>query len=394
VGRKMISKMKIGGKKITAAMERISTGSQGEKRSSGDVPYARTTGETSPRQQMRSSPDYSNPIGSPVRAPTAQSFNEPLRQNGVEYSADRMTSTAPVGLGPSPTPIAEHPATFAQMHVPEAPPSPLSYHRPETPVSPPRGAPKQGHGSKPSISGGKVSKFFGLTVSSELKATRNSAEESPPLQQQISSPQTSPQPSKFSKFMADVSSGGLSGTQSNQQQSRRSSSPIPPPPPPKSQYQKDPATRGGGLKSFFADISSRDALGHKPGEKPSLAQPPESQISPRPPKTSPRTADGATTSSGGGFSRFFSDISKRDLSGHTEQEKATALTKKREQEKTHVPAQPVVYDERASDFEVKIGLMQDVLPHISRDVLVDSLKQAGGDERKGIGIAVLGNYGS
>jgi len=53
-----------------------------------------------------------------------------------------------------------------------------------------------------------------------------------------------------------------------------------------------------------------------------------------------------------------------------------------------------VYDERASDFEVKIGLMQDVLPHISRDVLVDSLKQAGGDERKGIGIAVLGNYGS
>jgi len=392
VGRKMISKMKIGGRKITAAMERISTGSQGEKRSSGDVPYARTTDETSPLQQMRSSPDYSNPIGSPVRAPTAQSYNEPLRQNGVEYPADRMTSTAPVGLGPS-TPIAEHPATFSQMHVPEAPPSPLSYHRPETPVSPAR-APKKGHGSKPSISGGKVSKFFGVTVSSDLKPTRNSAEDSPPLQQQISSPQTSPKPSKFSKFMADISSGGLSGTQSNQQQSGRSSSPLPPPPPPKSQYQKDPATRGGGLKSFFADISTRDALGNKPGEKPILAQPPESQISPRLPKTSPRATDGVATGSGGGFSRFFSDISKRDLSGHTEQEKAAALAKKGGQEKIHVPAQPVVYDESASDFEVKIGLMQDVLPHISRDVLVDSLKQAGGDERKGIGIAVLGNYGS
>ena len=109
---------------------------------------------------------------------------------------------------------------------------------------------------------------------------------------------------------------------------------------------------------------------------------------------SPRAIDGATTSGGGGFSRFFSDISKRDLSGQTEQERAAALAKKREQEGTHVPAQSVVYDESASDFEVKIGLMQDVLPHITRDVLVDSLKQAGGDEKKGIGIAVLGNYGS
>ena len=56
---------------------------------------------------------------------------------------------------------------------------------------------------------------------------------------------------------------------------------------------------------------------------------------------------------------------------------------------THIPAQPVVYDESASDWEVKLEKIEDVLPHIRRDILVESLKQAGGDEQRAIGLAVI-----
>jgi hypothetical protein len=74
--------------------------------------------------------------------------------------------------------------------------------------------------------------------------------------------------------------------------------------------------------------------------------------------------------------------------GHTDEERLAAA-RRREQGLTHVPAQPVVYDESASDWEVKLENMEDVLPHIRRDILVDSLKQAGGDEQRAIGLAVI-----
>ena len=38
---------------------------------------------------------------------------------------------------------------------------------------------------------------------------------------------------------------------------------------------------------------------------------------------------------------------------------------------------------------MKFGMIMDVLPHISRDIIVDSLKQAGGDEQRAIGLAVI-----
>jgi hypothetical protein len=410
VGKKMISTIKVGGRKISAAMEKISTAAaiQPEKRSSGDILSRKRSGETTPPQPQRSSPrpllsspqpqrssrDYSNRIESPQQPQPEYSYAERPTQSSVEYG--RRTSIPPVGLGLSSVPTNENQAatSYSQMHVPEAPPSPVSYHRPETPSSPAVASAKKSHGAKPSFSGGKVSKFFaGITVPADSKAKRNSADDSP---QRSASPQASPRPSKFSKFVNEISSGPLSGAKPNQQQSTTNASPGPPPPPDKSQFQ-------GRLKGFFADISNRDALGNKPGEKPppsvqestgSTSPRAQTPTSPRGQKSPlrPPTNNG-TPGGSGGFGRFFSDVSKRDVSGRTEQERTAALAAKREAEGTHVPAQPVVYDENASDFEVKIGIMADVLPHISRDILVDSLKQAGGDERKGIGIAVLGNYG-
>jgi hypothetical protein len=397
----MISKIKVGGRKISAAMEKIGTAAaiQPEKRSSGDILSRKRSDETtpplaqrSPPRPQRSSPDYSNRIESPQQ-PLEYLYAEGLPQSSGEYG--RTTPVPPIGLGLSSVPTNENqPATtFSQMRVSEAPPSPVSYHRPETPSSPTVASTKKSHGTKPSFSGGKVSKFFaGITVASESKTKRNSADDSP---QRSASPQASPGRSKFSKFVNEISSGPLSGAKPNQQ-STQNASPGPPPPPDKSQFQ-------GRLKGFFADISNRDALGNKAGDKPPPSvQEPAGSTSPRAQTpTSPRVqksphrpvTNNGTPGGGGGLGRFFSDISKRDISGRTEQERAVALAAKRETEGTHVPAQPVVYDENASDFEVKIGIMADVLPHISRDVLVDSLKQAGGDERKGIGIAVLGNYG-
>ena len=83
------------------------------------------------------------------------------------------------------------------------------------------------------------------------------------------------------------------------------------------------------------------------------------------------------------------DLSKRDITGTTEQ---TRLARRRDQEPHHV-AQAVPYDDTASDWEVKIANMEDVLPHIRRDTLAEALKQAGGDEQRAIGLAVINSRG-
>jgi hypothetical protein len=122
----------------------------------------------------------------------------------------------------------------------------------------------------------------------------------------------------------------------------------------------------------LADLNSRDITGGKANDK-----------SPRG-KTSSHTATGG----GGAFKGFMADISKRDITGATEQDRLAAQ-RKREQEATHQPAAAVMYDETASDWEVKLETMEDVLPHIRRDKLAEALMQAGGDEQRAIGLAVI-----
>ena len=129
----------------------------------------------------------------------------------------------------------------------------------------------------------------------------------------------------------------------------------------------------------MADLNSRDITGGKAGDK-----------SPRG-KTSSHTATtggGGGGGAGGGLKGFMADISKRDITGTTEQDRLAAQ-RKREQEATHQPAAAVMYDETASDWEVKLETMEDVLPHIRRDKLAEALMQAGGDEQRAIGLAVI-----
>src|SRR5437667_6436154 len=75
--------------------------------------------------------------------------------------------------------------------------------------------------------------------------------------------QSPKQKSKFSKFVADISSTTLTGSKSNQS---LTSSPPPPPPPDKSQFRAQ-SDGSGKLKGFFADISSRDITGTRSSDR-------------------------------------------------------------------------------------------------------------------------------
>jgi hypothetical protein len=220
------------------------------------------------------------------------------------------------------------------------------------------------HAFSASISGGKVSNLFG-----NPKVKHHSDEYGQP-----SSPK---QKSKLSKFMTDLSQQSITGTKqsTSPSQSRISGSPPPPPPPDKTQFRATSEGSGGKLKGFLADLNSRDITGGKAGDK-----------SPRG-KTS-SGGSGASAGGAGGFKGFMADLSKRDITGVTEQDRLAAQ-RKREQEATHQPATPVLYDETSSDWEVKLETMEDVLPHIRRDKLAEALMQAGGDEQRAIGLAVI-----
>ena len=392
VGRKMISKMVIGGKKLGAATKNtIDKLGTGDKRTSGDVHSARASGEMhkDSRSLQRLSRDES--LESPVIRSSGLSqerVDEEPQLKDINYG------NQPVGLGVS-TPTQETamdmepPTSFAEIQIPaQRPQSPYQPPADDFPLSPSNHSPRpsislanpviskkesQGttrHKFSSSISSVKVSKLFGISTTPEPKPKRHSdaSEYSP----STSSPQQSPrQKSKFSRFVNDLSQSSITGK--SPQTAAVTASPPPPPPPDKSQF-RSPSESTSRLKGFLADLGSRDITGNKP------------QTSHGSPSSSPRVA--ADRPSTGSFSRFISELGKRDIMGHTEEERLAAA-RRREKEVTHVPAQPVVYDESASDWEVKLEKMEDVLPHIRRDVLVESLKQAGGDEQRAIGLAVV-----
>ena len=392
VGRKMISKMVIGGKKLGAAtkntIDKLGTGAGDKRTSSGDVHYARASGEVSkdsPNLQRLSRDDsLESPVIRSSRLSQEPVYEEPELKD-IAYGSQ------PVGLGVS-TPTqatsmdVEAPTSFAQMQIPaQRPQSPYQPPRDDIPSTPINHSPRlstslanpviskkesQGtnrHKFSSSISSVKVSKLFGISTTPEPKPKRDSDNSEYPS----TSPQQSPrQKSKFSRFVNDLSQSSITGK--SPQTTAVTASPPPPPPPDKSQFRSP--SESSRLKGFLADLSSRDITGNKP------------QTSPGSPTSSPRVASDRPGTSG--FSRFISELGKRDITGHTEEERIAAA-RRREKEATHIPAQPVLYDESASDWEVKLEKMEDVLPHIRRDVLVDSLKQAGGDEQRAIGLAVI-----
>jgi hypothetical protein len=394
----MISKMVIGGKKLGAATKNtIDKLGTGDKRTSGDIHYGTSSGEGyrgSPTFQQRLSREES--AESPVVRSSGLSQE---RMEGEPELKDIAYGSQAVGLGVSTptqaTPMESEPrASFGQMQLPaQRPESPYQPPRDEYPATSISNSPRpsstlanpviskkesQGpthHKFSSSISSGKVSKLFGITTTSPDSKPKHLSDTS---EYPTTSPQQSPkQKSKFSKFVNDLSQSSITG-KPQQQQTNVTPSPPPPPPPDKSQFRSP--SEGSRLKGFLADLSSRDITGNKP--QPSHASPNTSS-----PNTSPRVASDRPNT--GGFGRFIAELGKpRDIMGHTEEERLAA-TRRRDQELTHVPAQPVVYDESASDWEVKLEKMEDVLPHIRRDILVDSLKQAGGDEQRAIGLAVI-----
>ena len=404
-GRKVISKMKIGGKRLGAASKNTLAISPTDKRSSREFHYGRQSSEVvSPTLQQRSSPEVRSEVSTPVVSrseglPQAEFRSSTQEQGDIPMSHNYPDESQPVRLGLSTSsqpysPEANPPPTpFAQMHIStERSQSPVSYpspiRRPETPNTPTspgqvmsRKEGKAGgrHGYSSSLSGGgSVARLFGQT--SESKAKHHSDSTDYPAQ-------TSPkQKSKFSRFVSDISQTTLTGSKPGQ--SAVKASPPPPPPPDKSQFRA-PSEGSGKVKGFFADLSSRDVTGSRPSDRQQVSSP--RLTSPRAPKTSPRTG-GDERSGTGGFSRFFSDLSRRDITGQTEEDRAAAA-RRRQQEATHIPAQPVVYDENASDWEDKMATMEDVLPHIRRELLVESLKQSGGDEQRAIGLAVIRSRG-
>lgn len=402
--------MKIGGMKLGAVTRNTldKFGTTGEKRSSGGTNFTqRDSGgfKENPAPIIRQSRETEATLDSPPIPRSGGPLQTEFKQMSQDLEAGRpelygsrdqqpSNETQPESLGVTTAGLQSPPSPifYPQVRAPrQAPPSPASFasfgrheDRPRTPQSPSGvmlrkdGKPSGRNALSATIPGSKVSKLFG--GSSDSKPKHRSDDYPSSLPQQFQQP-TSPKPkSKFSKFVNELSQATLTASkpaQSPQSPAHAPASPPPPPPlPDKSQFRT--ATEGSGrFKGFFTDLGSRDITGNKPSER---------QTSPRGPTTSPRTTQDRPNTSG--FSKFISDLSKRDLTGRTEHERIAAA-RRREQEPTRIPAQPVVYDERASDWEVKLGRIEDVLPHIGRDILIESLKQAGGDEHKAIGLAVV-----
>ena len=400
----MISKIKIGGKKISAATKNtMKRGSNtGDRGSYDGMDYARRSSEArriSPREPLAQSPASQRmSTDSPAVVTSEFSPNADFKENTYRdpepgtsgsgqqdyygYSDERQPMglglTAPHELYPNegPSQSVSSFTNFTRMEPQHQSTVPYPQHSGAV-MSKKESTAGGRHGFSASISGGKASKLFGLSSESKTKHNSDSAEYSPP-QPQPSSPK---QKSKFSRFVNDLSHSTITGTKHSQtpSQSRIVSSPTRPPPPDKSQFR---VTSEGSskVKGFFSDLSSRDITGARISDK---------QTSPRQQGTTPAGSEDRSGGAGGvGFGRFFSDLSKRDITGATEQDRIEAA-RRREQESTHLPAQSIVYDETASDWEVKLETMEDVLPHIRRDFLVEALKQAGGDEQRAIGLAVI-----
>ena len=379
----------MGGQKLGAATKKMASGA-GDKHSSTDMAYARRSSELS----RHSPPDTivypSDPISGTFDSPKVPYPPQPSPQfgreteGGANLARGRAFSDASstVGLGlSSQQPNVRHTPSqstssftnYPQVQGSKRPQSPYYGRDPAMgPVSKKESKAGGGrHAFSASISGGKVSNLFG-----NPKAKHNSDEYG-----QSSSPK---QKSKFSKFMNDLSQQSITGTKQSTppSQSRIMGSPPPPPPPDKTQFRATSEGSVGKLKGFLSDLNSRDITGAKAGEK-----------SPR-----QNTSAGAVGGRGGGgaggrgvgggLKGFMADLSKRDITGATEQDRLAAQ-RRRGQEATHQPAPTTLYDETASDWEVKLESMGDVLPHIRRDKLAEALMQAEGDEQRAIGLAVI-----
>lgn len=397
VGKKVISKIKVGGKKIGAAtkntIDKLGDMSiTGEKRSSGDVHYDSHSPEMKNNSGFDQSRPYSpesnfvanSPVVSRNEVPSygefgANTYRDPVPVNPelVVQRNDGLDNGG-VGLGLSaPTrPYALDSAPPSASSLPNQGQSQAWAKQRPPPTAPGIVMSKKearGHTPSSSFSGsGKVSKFFGSLDLSNKRHSGSSGDSPTQQQRQSSSPK---QKSKFSRFMNDLSHQTITGKDPRHVSQPASVDSRPPPPPDKTQFRAPSA--GTGIKNVFSDLGSRDITGARPQDKPKGARAP----------TFGSTTSADRHASGGGINRFFQDLAKRDLTGLTEEQRQAALIQ--QQDNTHVPAEPEVYDESASDWEVKMEKMEDVLPHIRRERLAEALKQAGGDEHRAIGLAVI-----
>jgi hypothetical protein len=384
VGRKVISKIKVGGKKIGAAtkhtIDKLGDMSiTGEKRSSGEMRYEQPSPRQggSPYEKPGYSPESRITNDSPLISRSELPAPGEFAASSYRDPESRSDGSGAVGLGLSAPnrPYGMEGANPSASSLTNTPSQPQSQTWDEqTPTSPRVVMSKKeakGHGYSSSMSGGKVSKFFGSLDPSNKRSSGSSLDTLPTQQRQSSSPK---QKSKFGRFMSDLSHQDITG-KNTRAVSHSAVMDRPPPPPDKAQYR---APSGGpALRNMFSDLNNRDITGARPQDKPKGARAPTFG-----------SAASAERTSGGGFGRFFSDLSKRDITGQTEEERQAAL-RQREQENTHLPATAQEYDESASDWEVKMDKMEDVLPHIPKARLAEALKKAGGDEHRAIGLAVI-----
>jgi hypothetical protein len=345
VGRKVMSKIKIGSMKLGGASKKtmdMFTGS-GEKRSSADPNVTpRSTdgfdgreGATTPQQRFSGGP--SGALESP-------------RDNGARYYRDSVEAR-PYGLGLS---TSTHPAPVEATQPGSSVLREESENRPLSPVSPigiqPRREGKQGGMFGSAISTVKVPKLFGSS-GTKGKHNRTGSDVPQPMQQQQQSPK---QKSKFSKFVNDLSNAQLTVSKpSNQNQSSVSGSPPPPRPPDKAQFRST-SEGTGGLRGFFtSDLTGK-------------------RVSPQNPTPYSRQPEGS------GYSENNSIGAAPRYPEYLEQDRTPARLEEEN-----------VYDESALGWDAKLGVMMEFLPHIPREVLALSLKEARGDEERAIGLAVL-----
>jgi len=387
VGRKVISKIKVGGKKIGAAtkhtIDKLGDMSiTGEKRSSQEIRYEQSSpgrgGGSADGKLVYMPESYyamnKGPVASQSDLPAQGNFAANTHRGPESGSRDDGSPAIGLGLSAPSRPYAVEGGNPSSGSIPAPVQSQTWDERPPT-SSPGVVMSKKeakGHAHSSSMSGGgKPSKFFG---SLDYTIKRNSGSSIDNSQQrQSSSPK---QKSKFSKFMSDLSHQDITGRNARTVSHSAAMDSRPPPPPDKTQFRSP--SGGAVLRNAFTDLNSPDITGARPQDKPKGGRSP----------TSGSAAVSGERTSSGGFGRFFSDLSKRDIAGRTEEERQAAA-RQREQENTHIPAEPAAYDESASDWEVKMDRMEDVLPHIPKERLAEALKQAAGDEHRAIGLAVI-----
>jgi hypothetical protein len=404
-GRKVISKMKIGGKILGNAtkntMDKLDKlgNSNGDRRGSADPNDRRVSSEgfrgpTDNQVNSGFSPMTSRTEPLPQGEFRQDIYMEPELSTRNPYPSEFRGNSfgeEPVGLGVSNV-LQQYPP---MERPPPSQPSGLVYPSevysdPSTSYSYPEALPYSPTSPSPVISKKEATPSGGRhAVSASMSGYPGSSSTFPdPKSKHLSDsssyqqPQykatgpSSPKKSKFSKFMNDLSQSSLTGAKPGQPSQsgwgRSQPSQIAPPPPEKPQ-NRSTSEGSSRLKGFFSDLNSRDITGKPASDR--LA------------------AAGVQKSSGqnkpsGSFGKFLSELNKRDLTGISEEERIAAA-RRRGQEPTHIPAQPIVYDDNASDWEVKLEKMEDVLPHIRKDKLAEALKQAGGDEQRAIGLAVL-----